>query len=219
MTETAGLTQESDIAAARAAWQRLRNERQTFNDWVLIGRALAIGRAVCMHQAKANKPHGYAYNRMMGAWLKANGLDGISNQERYRAVLVVENLAAIELWREALPEEKRRRFNHPGAVWAHWQRTQKPARAGVQAAQSTVAGKLPERPSGDMLRRISKALHEARSRDYIVLAEAAYMAVRMADMEAAALARPIAKTAPLTAKARPKKPRHEAHQAPQFIPA
>jgi hypothetical protein len=219
MTEGAGLTQESDIAAARAAWQRLRNERQTFADWVLIGRALAIGRAVIMKAAGTNRMVGSRYNRMMGAWLAANGLEGLTPAERYRAVMVVENLAAITAWRETLAEDVRRKLNHPAAITSHWQRTMKPARLPVHAAQPMTAGKLPARPTGDMLRRISKALHEARSRDFIVLAEAAYMAVRMADMEAAALARPIAKTAPLTAKARPKKPRHEAHQAPQFIPA
>jgi hypothetical protein len=212
MTEAA-----DDIAAARAAWQRLRNERQT-NDWVLIGRALAIGRAVCMRQASANKPHGFAYNRMMGAWLRENGLDGVSTQERYRAVLVLENLPAIELWREALPEERRRKLNHPGAVWAHWHRTQRVPRQHVQAGQSTVAGKLPARPTGDMLRRICAAMAATRSNDRIILAEAAYMAIKMAELEASALAKPAPKTAKVKPKAK-KISRHEAHTAPQFIPA
>jgi hypothetical protein len=198
-----------DIAAARAAWARLRNERQTFADWVLIGRALAIGRAVCMRQANANKPAGSKYNR-----LRDVGLDGINNQERYRATLVMENLAAIERWREGLDEGLRRRLNHPNAIWSHWHRTQKPRRT-IETPRPLV-GKLvkPPRPTGDMLRRISAALHETHSRDYIVLAEAAYYAVRMADAEAAAPTVP----QPITAK-RSKPARLEANPAAQFVPA
>jgi hypothetical protein len=203
-----------DIDLARAAWQRLRNERQTFADWVLIGRALAIGRAVIMRQANANKPAGLRYNRMMAQWLRENGLAGISNQERYRAVLVLENLPAIERWRDGLPEDRRRKLNHPGAIWAHWYRTQKPARTCVQAAQSTVAGKLPARPTGDMLRRICAAMAATRSNDRIILAEAAYLAIKMAELEAAQLARPEPKTAKLKRPAR-----HEASPAAHLVPA
>ena len=86
-----------DIAAAQAAWTRLRaNDRATFDDWIMVGRALVIGRAEAMKLAKTNKPLGSRYNRCMGRWLRQNGLDGISAQERYRVVAVIENLPAIE---------------------------------------------------------------------------------------------------------------------------
>jgi hypothetical protein len=205
---------DDNIAAARAAWARLRNERQTFADWVLIGRALAIGRAVCMRQANANKPAGSRYNRLMGQWLRENGLDGINNQERYRAILVLENLAAIERWRDGLDEGARRRLNHPAAIWAHWQRTMRPRRT-IEAPRPLV-GKLvkPPRPTGDMLRRICAAMHETRSNDRIILAEAAYYAVRMADAEAAAPTVPQPKTAK-----RPRAARLEANPAAHLVPA
>ena len=59
----------------------------------------------------------------MGKWLQQHGLNGIDSQQRYRALLVQENLPAIEGWRDGLDEAKRRSLNHPGAVWAGWRRT------------------------------------------------------------------------------------------------
>jgi hypothetical protein len=113
------------IVAAQQAWRRVRGNA-TFDDWVSIARGLAAGRAFSMKLAKRNKPVGTTYNRAMGQWLAQHGLDEISAQERYRALLVLDNLAAIESWRNALPEERRRTFNHPGAIWHAWQRRARP---------------------------------------------------------------------------------------------
>src|SRR5258707_12370380 len=111
------------VIAGRDAWQRLcRRDRASWNDWLAVGHALLIGRAACMQIAKANKPVGSRYNAAMGNWLRENGLDGITNQERYRALLCLENLEAIEVWHASLDDAQRRRLNHPGAIWAHWQR-------------------------------------------------------------------------------------------------
>jgi hypothetical protein len=107
----------SDIAAGRDAWERLRNCRAGFDDWVAVGRALVVGRAECMALAMANAPQGSRYNKMMGQWLDSNGLAGISPQERYRAVLIIENLPEIQLWRQTLPPDTCRKLNHPGAIW------------------------------------------------------------------------------------------------------
>jgi hypothetical protein len=49
--------------------------------------------------ADTNRCFGSRYNAAMGAWLKEHGLDGVNNQERYRALLILENLAEIETWR------------------------------------------------------------------------------------------------------------------------
>ncbi len=74
------------VIAGRDAWQRLcRRDRASWNDWLAVGHALLIGRAACMQIAKANKPVGSRYNAAVGNWLRENGLDGISNQERCRA--------------------------------------------------------------------------------------------------------------------------------------
>jgi hypothetical protein len=65
-----------------------------------------------MREAKANKPMGSRYSAAFGSWLDANELRCISNQERYRSILIVENLTEIDKWRASHTEA-----NHPGAVW------------------------------------------------------------------------------------------------------
>jgi hypothetical protein len=122
--------------------------------------------------------------RAMGSWLRANGLDGINNQERYRALLCLENLQAIERWRDGLDEMQRRRLNHPGAIWAHWQRSLKAeASRQRQHVVATVTAKTAKRGSniairwpGTMLKRAAAAIREARSNDTIVLAKVALSA-------------------------------------------
>lgn len=56
------------------------------------------------------------YNKVFGDWIRANGFDDITNQERYRCISCVEHADSIEEWRTTLAEEKRRRLNHPGTV-------------------------------------------------------------------------------------------------------
>jgi hypothetical protein len=58
------------IAAGRDAWQRLRErERATWSDWLIVGRALIIGRTEALKIAKTNCPVGSRYNSAMGRWL------------------------------------------------------------------------------------------------------------------------------------------------------
>ena len=88
-----------------------------------------------------------------GSWLRENGLDGINNQERYRALLCLENLQAIERWRDGLDEMQRRRLNHPGAIWAHWQRSLKAeASRQRQHVVATVTAKTAKRGSNIAIR-------------------------------------------------------------------
>jgi hypothetical protein len=113
------------IAAAQAAWKAIQGQsRATFADWIKVARALALGRAECMAQAKANSPAGSRYNRLAGIWLEKNGFADISPQERYRSLWVLERLPEIEQWLASLPPEISRRFNHPGAIAAGWKRAQ-----------------------------------------------------------------------------------------------
>jgi hypothetical protein len=51
----------------------------------------------------------------MGHWLRTNGLGNITAQERYRTQLVIENINAIDAWRNGLDDAQRRRLNHPNA--------------------------------------------------------------------------------------------------------
>jgi hypothetical protein len=64
-----------EIAEGRAGWSRLRQrERTSWQDWLAVGRALAIGRTFALKIAKTNRAVGTTYNRAMGQWLRDNGL-------------------------------------------------------------------------------------------------------------------------------------------------
>jgi hypothetical protein len=114
----------------------------------------------------------------MGAWLRDAGPDEINNQERYRVLLILENLPAIQNWREGLDETQRRRLNHPNAIWAHWRRRQTdgkrsaPAQHFVKIATPSHRNGRPIYFGQDILRRAAMALRETRSNDTFVVARA-----------------------------------------------
>lgn len=171
----------TDVAAGRSAWQRIRdNDRTSWSDWLSVARALAIGRAEAMAKAKANRPFGATYSSFFGSWLRENGLDGVNNQERYLALLILENLAEIEGWRAGLDEAKRRRLNHPGAVWHAWRRRETEAERSAPTIRNVVKRSMPSHKDGrpvhwpqDVVRRAAMALRECQSNDIFVLARAA----------------------------------------------
>jgi hypothetical protein len=89
------------VADGVAAWSRIRDHgRKHFEDWITVDRALAIGRTEALKIARTNKAVGPRYNAAMGAWLKQHGLAEITAQERYRLLLILENLPAISAWRD-----------------------------------------------------------------------------------------------------------------------
>ena len=171
------MTDAAAITAGREAWQRIRaHARMNWQDWLTVARALTIGRTEALKAAGTNRPVGTAYNRAMGAWLRENGFDTISTQERYRALLCLENLTAIETWREGLDEAQRRTLNHPGACWAHFQasKVKQPApRAHVKASRPKKGSSRAIHWPQDALRRAAAALRESRSADLFVMARVA----------------------------------------------
>ncbi|HEY6258216.1 MAG TPA: hypothetical protein VIY51_20735 [Xanthobacteraceae bacterium] len=113
------MSDDAVIAAGAVAWRRLRGGK-SFDDWILVARALSVGRVACMRLAGCNKPVGSRYNSLMGQWLAQHGFDTITTQERYRALQVLDNISEIETWRAGLDDAQRRKVNHPGTVWSHW---------------------------------------------------------------------------------------------------
>jgi hypothetical protein len=115
-------TTEDIVEAAAAAWWRLtRREHTTWGDWVAFGHGLEIGRTQAMLIAGTNRPFGRKYSAAIRQWLEDNELSGSTEQERYALRRCIQNLPAIEAWRSTLSDEQRRRFNHPGGVWAKFQ--------------------------------------------------------------------------------------------------
>jgi hypothetical protein len=129
-------------------------------------------------EGKEQRSDGNAYNKFFGEWLTETGLSGIDNQHRYRALLCLENLPAIEAWRATLSEKDRDRLNHPGAVWTHWkQSSAEPAlprrQAVARASRGNGNGGRPVYFSQDQIRRAVLAIGESFSRDIFTLARLA----------------------------------------------
>jgi hypothetical protein len=167
-----------DIERGKAAWQRLQaRETATYDDWVAVGRALVASRAIAMAEAKCNAPVGGAYNEAYGRLLREAGLASVDAPERYKIIKVVENLAEVSRWRESLSPAERRRCNHPSTLWIGWRRATKaakpaPRREPIQGAKSAKPFRRTSRPSGDLIKLVATALHEANTRDYYIQAEA-----------------------------------------------
>lgn len=137
------MTTDADrVTQGAAAWRDIRRGA-SFASWLVVAAALQVGREVCMRQAETNRPLGARYNALMGRWLEANGFHGLTGQERYAALQVVERIADIERWRATLSEDQRRRWNSPGCVMTQFKRHQR-ATAGTPtqraAAQLTKLG-------------------------------------------------------------------------------
>jgi hypothetical protein len=178
------MTTGDAIVAGRAAWHRLRDrEKATWHDWMIIAEALVVGRTRAMITAQTNKPVGTLYVRAIGAWLTANGFDEINPQERYRAILCLEHREEIEQWRAGLDDAKRRRLNHPAAVWAHW--SAKKAKEDAPAADvrqhvvrsGRARSARPISFSADHIRRAAEKMRESGSSDYFTLARLALQGV------------------------------------------
>jgi hypothetical protein len=139
----------------------------------------------------------------MGEWLRDNGLGDVCAQERYRLLLILENLPAIEAWREGLDEAQRRRLNHPNAIWAHWRRATKPKQPTAPKRQHVVKGTTPHKSGrpihwdGDAIKRAANAIRESYSTDFYVLARRALeAAVRNENDLLALLPEPAATSTP-----------------------
>jgi len=61
------------IRQGRDAWEQIAKSN-SFETWMLIGRALCIGKAWAMQAANANTAWGSAYSRQFGEWMAKHGL-------------------------------------------------------------------------------------------------------------------------------------------------
>jgi hypothetical protein len=161
------------------AWRRLQqNQRTSWQDWIRVGHALLILRRDTMLETKANRPMGWRYNAAFGAALKANGLDGINGQDRYRLLICLEHEIEIESWRATLTDVQRLRWNHPNSIWMHFTKAFAPGRrvqSRATASKPKVRG-YKQRPnywSQDVLRRTAEGIIAAHTNDVFKLALAA----------------------------------------------
>ncbi|WP_316228790.1 hypothetical protein [Bradyrhizobium sp. SZCCHNGR1005] len=170
------------IAQGREAMARIRQgEQMSFQDWCAVGCACRIGRREAMIRAKVNEPRGPNYSLQMNGWLSDHGLGDISRMDQFYAMQMAEHAEAIAGWRDALPENKRRRFTTPHGIINGWQRSlQLPSpkvRNIVQKPRPAWKAKgAPIGFPGDMIQRAALAMRESWCNDVVVLARLALQA-------------------------------------------
>jgi len=111
---------ETVVSRGRAAWKSLRQD-ETWEKWVAIGRAIEAGRTAIMRLLNTNQPKGRAWSETFGAWLAETNFAEIDKGVRSRLQTCLDNLPAIEAWRQTLGLTQRLQLNHPNAVLRRWQ--------------------------------------------------------------------------------------------------
>ena len=109
------------IERAREAWARHRHGAG-WDDWMLIGEALTLGREFAMRAAEAKRPEGRRYNVVMGNWLTRHGFDNMDKADRSRLMECMGHREAIEQWRNNLTATQKLQCNYPKAVLKKWRR-------------------------------------------------------------------------------------------------
>jgi len=110
------------IRAGVEAWQQAAADKcHSFAAYVLIGNALLIGRDHAMKVVGVNIPHGRRYSAAFRAWMKGYGFGDMPDTTRKHIVMLVDNAAAIEAWRAALPQRERDRIGNAQHMVRRWQ--------------------------------------------------------------------------------------------------
>jgi hypothetical protein len=96
----------------------------------------------------------------------------MSDWERSITLKMFDSLAEIEQWRASLPNDQRRKLNHPNAVISRWRR------ASARAPRQPVRGNHGRHGPGvywpqDFVERAAEAIRDARTNDCCVMARRA----------------------------------------------
>src|SRR5690242_12989336 len=102
----ASLSDNETIDAGKAALKELRRGA-SWKAWLAVGLALQVLRNRAMAEAGSNTPQGTRYHTVMGRLLRETGLILVQACTRSQLMKVIDNLAAVTTWRDALPEAER----------------------------------------------------------------------------------------------------------------
>jgi hypothetical protein len=105
----------------RRGQEALLRRSRSYDDWMNIAEALAIGRVEVMAAIQTSRPTGKRYAKTMGEWLFARSFHLINEGTRNRLLECLKHRAEIEKWRATLTENECLRINHPDAVFRKWE--------------------------------------------------------------------------------------------------
>jgi hypothetical protein len=191
------MSDQDVISAGRAALARIEeNGRKLFADYVLVGDALVVGRSECLKLSGSNSLQTPAYRKCLRQWLDANGFGSMDGGARDDAMWLSERKAEVTRWRDGLSEAARRNCNHPNTVRVHFERGTEPQRRGPkakpprfaerdkrpEAAKKDHCGPRPQRPEGDLIRRVATAMRSSGKSDWYQLATVAIEALSVEDL-------------------------------------
>lgn len=145
------------IERGRAAWQMIRRD-ESWEKWVEIGKALDQGRREIMRALHTNNPRGRAWSTVFGDWLVESGFDEVDAGVRSRLQKLIDNLPAVEAWRQTLGLAQRLEYNHPNTVWRRFEK-----RALVPQKDDPVALK-PTNPKDVEIARLVEEVDEATAK-------------------------------------------------------
>ena len=160
--ETEDNLEQNAVKHGRDAWERIKSD-QTFEDWLLVGQALDIGRAWA--RQRSNATSGRGYNETFSDWLNENGFgdSALDKGTRSRLADIMEHRAEVEAWRAKLPLKERLRKNHPNTIWRGWE-TYKKGEGLHEPGEVEEAAQEPRKRRGGAAAEIDAAttrLHEA----------------------------------------------------------
>jgi hypothetical protein len=104
----------------RRGQEALDRKRRSFDDWLLIGGALEIGRIEVMRAANTNLATGKRYERQMAEWLHARGFHLIDKCTRSHLSDCLKHRAETAEWLAPKTEGERFKLNHPTTVLRKW---------------------------------------------------------------------------------------------------
>jgi hypothetical protein len=123
------------VRRGREAWISLRSD-PSWEKWVVIGRALEAGKAAVMRELGTNLPSGRRWNEAFGAWLKETEFDQINKATRSYLQTCLDNLPAIEAWRQTIGLGLRLQLSHPYTVLRRWRASRQSAIAGTSPSNA-----------------------------------------------------------------------------------
>lgn len=105
------------------AWA-LAEKSATFESWMLVGKALLVGRAHSLRAAQSNRPMGQRYATAFQQWAEANGFSTMEKSLRSYCLTLSENESEITQWRNSLPEKQRKVLRNPQSIVSRWRASQ-----------------------------------------------------------------------------------------------